>query len=90
MPLTRWFASGFKRWRTGRSRESREGRGLDGKVGQLMYAQRWYKWFAWRPVRLDGGKVAWMRWVERRGCEDMGGEWTEYRALTAAATLKEA
>lgn len=43
-----------------------------------MYAERWHRWFAWRPVRL-GGVVVWLRTIERRGCEDMGGNWTEYR-----------
>ena len=43
-----------------------------------MYAQHWHQWFAWRPVRC-GGRIVWLRTVERRGCEDMGGHWTEYR-----------
>lgn len=26
----------------------------------------WHPWFAWRPVVLDRGKVAVLRWIERR------------------------
>ena len=26
----------------------------------------WHRWFAWRPVRLDGGRWAVGRWVERK------------------------
>lgn len=26
----------------------------------------WERWFAWRPVRIDG-KWTWLKWVERRG-----------------------
>lgn len=30
---------------------------------------RWYEkkhqWFAWFPVRLESGEVAWLEWVER-------------------------
>jgi len=43
-----------------------------------MLAQRWYRWFAWYPVRLNG-RIAFCRTIERRGCEDKGGSWTEYR-----------
>jgi hypothetical protein len=44
-----------------------------------MYAQRWHRWFAWRPVCLLESGWVWLRVIERRGREDMGGEWTEYR-----------
>ena len=43
-----------------------------------MLAQRWHPWFAWHRVRIGGLWVWWTR-VERRGCEDMGGTWTDYR-----------
>ncbi len=26
----------------------------------------WYRWFAWRPVRLESGGIAWMEYVKRR------------------------
>lgn len=55
-----------------------------GTGGERMFAQRWYKWFAWRPVCLVGGGFAWGCTVERRGCEDMGGTWTEYRSTQVA------
>ncbi len=31
---------------------------------------RWHRWFAWRPVKLDGGKEwAWLEMLNRRaGC----------------------
>lgn len=28
--------------------------------------EKWHRWFAWRPVRLDARRVAWMCWVERK------------------------
>ena len=43
-----------------------------------MLAQKWYPWFAWYPVRIDG-RLVWGKTIERRGCEDKGGSWTEYR-----------
>ncbi len=43
-----------------------------------MLSQKWYAWFAWYPVRVND-KWCWGRTIERRGCEDMGGTWTEYR-----------
>ena len=55
-----------------------QGAGLLALRESVMYAQRWHRWFAWRPVRC-GGCIAWLRTVERRGCEDMGGHWFEYR-----------
>lgn len=28
---------------------------------------RWHRWFAWRPVRMDGGYViVWLEMVERK------------------------
>lgn len=27
---------------------------------------KWRQWFAWRPVRLQGGRWAWLRHVERQ------------------------
>lgn len=26
----------------------------------------WHRWFAWRPVILNDGRLAWLRWLERR------------------------
>ena len=27
---------------------------------------QWHLWFAWRPVRLDDGRWAWLEWLDRR------------------------
>lgn len=27
--------------------------------------QDWKPWFAWRPIHMQGGKFAWLEWVER-------------------------
>ena len=27
--------------------------------------RKWYRWFAWYPVRIDG-RMVWLRWLERR------------------------
>jgi hypothetical protein len=48
-----------------------------------MLAQQWHRWFAWYPVVVDGSFV-FCRYVERRGCEDKGGGWTEYRNLSTS------
>ena len=29
----------------------------------------WHRWFAWRPVRSYDGRLAWLRFVSRRGIQ---------------------
>lgn len=31
-----------------------------------MLIENQKRWFAWRPVRLNTGQWAWLRWVNRR------------------------
>lgn len=42
----------------------------------------WHRWFAWHPAILPDGRVAWLRWLERRvvhpGFPNRGFD-TEYR-----------
>ena len=59
---------------------------MDEKLEWLFNGR---SWFAWRPVRLESGKWAWLRFVERRhypsfGRYDGGGE-TRY-VLPMSAT----
>lgn len=35
-------------------------------------------WFAWRPVRLNNGKIAWLEKVTRRRDGYFGGFWYYY------------
>lgn len=28
--------------------------------------EKWHRWFAWRPVQLQDGRVAWLCWLNRR------------------------
>lgn len=46
----------------------------------FVVLKKWYKWFAWRPVRLDDNQIAWLKFIECRHV------WfvifySEYRAL---------
>ncbi len=36
----------------------------------------WNRWFAWYPVRLTDGRMAWLVVVERRWTELEDGGWT--------------
>lgn len=29
--------------------------------------KEWHRWFAWFPVEVEEGEVAWLEWVCRRG-----------------------
>jgi hypothetical protein len=40
--------------------------------------KNWHLWFAWRPVRLDTGRMVWLEKVKRKGtiCDTWEGqEW---------------
>lgn len=40
---------------------------MSGKIDRLV---RWHSWFAWFPVPLVGGSIAWLETVQRRGGYD--------------------
>jgi hypothetical protein len=44
-----------------------------------------HRWFAWRPVWLLDGRIAWLQYVERRARigEVTYHEWWEYDEVTA-------
>lgn len=44
-----------------------------------MILHEWKKWFSWYPVTLDTGKRSYLQIIQRRLCEDHGGEYWEYR-----------
>lgn len=44
-----------------------------------MLTYPWRKWFSWRSVTLITGEDSWFEIVERRLCEDYGGNYWEYR-----------
>lgn len=46
-----------------------------------MFSSEWRKWFSWYPVQIIGGDWVFLQFVERRFCEDHGGEFTEYRKV---------
>lgn len=31
-----------------------------------LEVSKWKPWFAWFPVRLDDGRLAWLRWIKRK------------------------
>ena len=50
-----------------------------------MSQSRWHTWFAWLPVRLLDGRIAWLHVVERRfwgQCPSRG--YPNYRELGSA------
>lgn len=45
---------------------------------------KWFKWYAWKPVMLNNGGIAWLETIERKVCQgkDMDRNivwWFEYR-----------
>lgn len=50
---------------------------LYGAYGRAFpRSDAWRAWFAWRPVVLGDGSVAWLRLIERR---DLGNGFSAYR-----------
>lgn len=47
----------------------------------MVLESKWRKWFSWYPVQVIGGDWVFLRIIERRFCEDHGGEFTEYRKV---------
>lgn len=47
-----------------------------GTSGLPQREREWHRWFAWRPVRLRDGRVAWLSTVLRRR-----DEWITLRAV---------
>lgn len=47
--------------------------------------EHWHVWYAWRPVRLDTGRLCWLQPVMRKGdwaCSYDGGSWEwEYKEI---------
>ena len=58
-----------------------------GARARARYARLtdWHRWFAWRPVHVEGIGCVWLEWIERRGdfwqggAGDSGWDWN-YRA----------
>lgn len=46
-----------------------------------MFSTEWKKWFCWYPVQVIGGDWMFLQFVQKRYCEDHGGEFTEYRKI---------
>lgn len=51
----------------GLTNEECRARVLQRAATALERYRRWHRWFAWRPVRLEDGRIAFLETVERRG-----------------------
>ena len=45
----------------------------------LEQEQAWRPWFAWHPVVLDDGRIAWLERLEIRTQYGIYGVWREHR-----------
>ena len=60
-----------------------------GPVARKIEISPWQPWFAWRPVKIRGGKV-WLRKIYRRSINtyvDMD-NWTQYEYGTIFDVIK--
>ena len=43
------------------------------------HKEKWNKWFAWFPARIDDYTLYWLVQVDRKLHSNYSGEWYEYR-----------
>jgi hypothetical protein len=41
-------------------------------ITRRQQLESWHPWYAWYPVRLDDGRLAWFEWVLRKQCYEWG------------------
>jgi hypothetical protein len=35
-------------------------------LGRRLRRQKWHRWFAWKPVRIENDQMAWLQYVSRK------------------------